>query len=79
MPETIKDITFHLENQDGCGEDTIMHVNPTSSGKVAVSFGSETVPSFLVETYGEEIRILIYPPFEEEPDIIVLDAISGVY
>lgn len=77
MAFSIQGAVFPLENQDGCGEETIMDVQPTHNGKVSISFSGESVPSVFVETYGQEIRILIYREFEEEPEIIVLDTVSG--
>ncbi len=71
--------TFRLENQDGCGEDTYLEIDEMPNGKVSVTVSGEDEPYVFFETFGEEIRILIYNDYEEEPDIVVLPSISGAW
>jgi hypothetical protein len=49
------------------------------NGKVSVTVSGEDEPYVFFETFGEEIRILIYNDYEEEPDIVVLPSISGAW
>ena len=75
----MKKETFLLENQDkDIDEDTFVEIEETSSGKVSIKFRGEDEPCVFLETYGQEVRVLIYNDYEsQEPDIIVLPAISG--
>ncbi len=70
--------TFRLENQDGCGEETYLEVDETPEGKVSINISGEDEPYIFFETFGEEIRILIYHNYEDQdPEVIVLPSISG--
>ena len=70
--------SFRLENQDGSGEETFLHIDETPNGKVSIMVSGEDEPSVFIETFGEEVRILIYRDYDEQdPEVIVLDAISG--
>jgi len=77
MSSKYKHETFRLENQDGCGEDTFVHIDETIRGKVSLTFSGEEDPCVFIETFGEEIRIMVYNVWDEEPQVVVLDAISG--
>jgi len=71
---------FTLVNQAEHKEDTYAYLQETENGKIAIRFSGENKAKVFIETLGEEIRILVYGEDNydiEEPEIIVLDAISG--
>jgi len=72
----LKSQTFTLENQDGCGEDTLFEVSETLNGRVCITFKGRDETDVVIESFGEEIRLLVYSD-EEEPQVVVLNAISG--
>jgi hypothetical protein len=77
MNTKYKHETFVLESQDGNGEETFLHIDETPEGTISITVSGEEEPHVFIETFCEEIRILIDNDYEDEPEIIVLPSIAG--
>jgi len=71
-----KNEVFTLVNQAEHKEETYAYLQETEAGRIAIRFAGENEAKVFIEANGEQVRIIIYSDYND-PEIIVLDAISG--